>query len=227
MNTLYLNKQEKDFFKRIKPIIFDKTAKNMSYYQTIQVTENNIFITNGKTGVIFKKPEDFLSISLRDQRYSYPINISVNNTFSEFWFSSIGFPSMDCLLKPEIYNITEIDPEKIISLLDSKIKVLDSKIKMLDYEMKVCQFHETHGFDALAINKYLQHITGEFFDQKYVDGIFNCFPGDTIKILLLNYGEKRQKVLLPYAKRNSPYAVLAALIMPMAKPDCNKIIYYN
>jgi len=24
MNTLYLNKQEKDFFKRIKPIIFDK-----------------------------------------------------------------------------------------------------------------------------------------------------------------------------------------------------------
>jgi hypothetical protein len=38
---------------------------------------------------------------------------------------------------------------------------------------------------------------------------------------------KQQKVLLPYEKRNSPYAVLAALIMPMAKPDCNKIIYYN
>mgnify|MGYP000844280663 CR=1 FL=1 len=213
MNTLYLNKQEKDFFKRIKPIIFDKTTKGRNCYQTIQVTENNIFITNGKTGVIFKKPEDFLSISLRDQRYSYPINISVNNTFSEFWFSSIGFPPMDCLLKPEIYNITEIDPEKIISLFD--------------YEMKVCQFYETHRFDALAINKYLQHITGEFFDQNCVDGIFNCFPGDTIKILLLNYGEKRQKVLLPYEKRNYPYAVLAALIMPMAKPDCNKIIYYN
>ena len=27
MNTLYLNKQERDFFKRIKPIIFDKTTK--------------------------------------------------------------------------------------------------------------------------------------------------------------------------------------------------------